>query len=176
MHVLSCQGSSYFAALFVTFEEPVLEVVLDKWFPLVIARNHHSQLASCEGALSRCALNLSWANVGHHGLLLTTDYDSRSLDTPDNALYWPGVNGVLNLMVPHMQHTATTDYATCYTSGTPDRELRLTMIVDSTCAGHPDRVPPPTARLPLCRVVPASRPAWTTAGGKRSHARNRGSV
>ena len=35
----------------------------------VTARNHFSQLASQshESALSRCALNLSWANMGHHG-------------------------------------------------------------------------------------------------------------
>ena len=39
----------------------------------IIARNHYSQLASHEGRLSRCALNLSWAIMGHHGLFLSTD-------------------------------------------------------------------------------------------------------
>ena len=46
----------------------------------VIARNHYSQLTSHEGALSSCALNLSWAIMGHHGLFLTTDYNIWLLD------------------------------------------------------------------------------------------------
>ena len=35
-------------------------------------RNHYSQLASHEGGLSRRALNLSWAIMGHRGQFLTT--------------------------------------------------------------------------------------------------------
>ena len=45
-----------------------------------IARNHYSQLASHEGTVYRCALNLSWAIMGHHGLFLTTDYNIWFLD------------------------------------------------------------------------------------------------
>jgi len=33
----------------------------------IVARNHYSQIASHEGALSRGELNLSWAIMGHHG-------------------------------------------------------------------------------------------------------------
>ena len=40
-----------------------------------MARNHYSQIASHEGALNRCELNLSWAIMGHRGLFLTTDYN-----------------------------------------------------------------------------------------------------
>ena len=39
--------------------------------PSFIARNHYSQLASHECALSRCAFNLSWAIIGRPWLLLT---------------------------------------------------------------------------------------------------------
>ena len=35
--------------------------------------------SSPEGALSRRALKLSWAIMGHHGLLLTADYNIRLL-------------------------------------------------------------------------------------------------
>ena len=41
----------------------------------IIARKHYSQLTSHEGALSRCALNQSWAIMDYHGIFLTTDYD-----------------------------------------------------------------------------------------------------
>ena len=39
----------------------------------IITRNHCSQLACHEGALSTCVFNLSWANMGHQWLVLTTD-------------------------------------------------------------------------------------------------------
>ena len=45
-----------------------------------IARNHYSQLASHEGALSSSVLNLSSAIMGHHGLFLTTDCNIWFLD------------------------------------------------------------------------------------------------
>ena len=41
----------------------------------IIARNHYSQIASHEGAISRCKPNLSWAIMGHRGWFLTTDYN-----------------------------------------------------------------------------------------------------
>ena len=41
----------------------------------IIARNHFSQFASHEYTLSSCALELSWAIMGHQGLFLTTDYN-----------------------------------------------------------------------------------------------------
>ena len=45
-----------------------------------VARNRYSQLACHEGAVHRCARNLSWAHMGHRGLLLTTDCNIWLLD------------------------------------------------------------------------------------------------
>ena len=50
----------------------------------IIVRNHYSQISSNEGAVSSRKLDLSWANVGHHGPFLTTDYNIWFPETNNN--------------------------------------------------------------------------------------------
>ena len=60
-----------------------------------VARNRYSQIASHEGAISRCEINLSWAIMGHHGSFLTTDYNIWFLDPRRRCFCCFRLGGVL---------------------------------------------------------------------------------